>query len=86
MLKMLVHRPSSPGLHGRLAGTAMTLDVFENRKTEPENVLLGPRAAVGASWSSIQEVPNLSRDIANRFAKKVFSIFMKICPPSDSTG
>ncbi len=30
------------------------------------------------SWSSIQDVPNLSRSMAKRDAKKVSSIFMKI--------
>src|SRR4029079_9258815 len=38
----------------------------------------------GVSFSSIHEVPNLSRSMAKRFAKNVFSIFMKICPPSES--
>ena len=36
------------------------------------------------SWRSIQDVPNLSRSIAKRLAKAVFSIFMKISPPSAS--
>ena len=41
----------------------------------------GNRAAVAEedrSWSSIQDVPNLSRSMAKRDAKKVSSIFMKI--------
>jgi hypothetical protein len=46
----------------------------------------GTHALEGTSCSSIHEVPNLSRSIAKRFAKKVFSIFMKICPPSVSTA
>ena len=37
---------------------------------------------IARSWSSIHDVPNLSRSIAKRCAKKVSSIFMKISPPS----
>src|SRR5258705_546010 len=37
------------------------------------------------SCSSIHDVPNRSRSIANRFAKNVCSIFMKISPPSPSS-
>ena len=38
-----------------------------------------------AGWcNSIHDVPNLSRNIAKRFANGVFSIFMKISPPSAS--
>lgn len=40
---------------------------------------------VCASCSSIHDVPNRSRSIANRFANGVFSSFMKISPPSVST-
>ena len=38
------------------------------------------------SCRSIHDVPKLSRSIANRWAKKVSSMRMKICPPSESSA
>src|SRR6266516_1509353 len=48
------------------------------------SALNGPYAS--SSFSNIHEVPNRSRNIANRFAKNVRSIFMKIWPPSQSSA
>ena len=45
-----------------------------------------PHAACGFDARIIQDVPNLSLSCPNRMAKKVSSMGMKICPPSESSA
>ena len=62
------------------------VDLADSRSPGPGERRLAAGHPIARSCSSIQLVPNRSRSIAKRWAKKVSSIFMKICPPSTSSA
>jgi len=74
--------PALPQLHSPATQPLEPRAPARCRRWLGSNVRQSYADAAGVSWRSIHDVPNLSRSMANRFAKKVFSIFMKICPPS----
>ena len=75
-------------LKGLIVFIHINRSVISARRVElcPVHLMLRGFTALDVRGASSRTVPNLSRSIANRKAKKVSYICMKISPPSESNA